>query len=884
VVQRERPDRQARFRVRVPDPAPALHVADALNAQERLQLLDLELDASVHQRPEHLDLLLLVHPFLDHVEGHGLVPLPPPDKGLEELECRRRVQIRDERRHAAEGKPVRRVLLLPLRGPRVDRLQDGLIVCRLVDVRRVRIRCLRTHRLRIRVNVLDQPELLVLLVSGKGEGHLLPDFGRPFVREDPQHRHPFLEALGHEQAHEHLLPDVRGAVDGRVGPERDASEQQVVEPGDPHLDLLLLHLDLEVFVPGLDVLRNETLLPQPEFFHLLLEVPLLRADLLFLRGDRALQFLEARLEVQLLDRAALRLRLLHFAVLRLEDFLAIHEVFLAPYQFFLLVGERFLHFLDVVLLDLQVRLQTLQLLFPHQDHLLLVQDLLLFPRKRCLHFRFRLAFEGLRLRPYFVLDLVFADFLLEPDDPFLELLFLREVVFRHLAELLLEPAFQLFAGSSALAGRHGCEAILFRLERRLALHEVQLPLLHLALVRLHLPEAGLELFAQLLVHGPLLAHVGLEGLTGLRLLIEALLELRRAARLELLRLDVLDDGDRAFLDVFDVLLQFPSLRDLRLQLFREVRGLLDVLDRIELSLPEVHKFAVQRGAHRFEFGVEAVDLKGLRPQLAHLVIRHPLGRSPGSLCAARGGWDADPILERRIFAGQPLPERVILRIAPRDGGTDPRIQSTVRIALEPGGGAFVVRLRRIGLFRAADHALAVRIDFASAHAADLRDGALRGLHRHRACASLSIDSTTDPEEPVGTRYATRGYLIVATSISSNNLAGLQGRNGLRKCAGGNRIYEGVGRHDTSASPRSVRFWPRFRSDTHMPSRDDAGPACASALRQRLTRASQGNQNPRRRQRCPTQPCRGRVALDLVVQAGLGQEGYRDHQCALRCWP
>src|SRR6059036_4282348 len=52
---------------------------------------------------------------------------------------------------------------------------------------------------------IDQPELLVLLVSGKGEGHLLPDFGRPFVREDPQDRHPFLESLGHEQAHEHLL-------------------------------------------------------------------------------------------------------------------------------------------------------------------------------------------------------------------------------------------------------------------------------------------------------------------------------------------------------------------------------------------------------------------------------------------------------------------------------------------------------------------------------------------------------------------------------------------------------------------------------------------------------------------------------------------------------
>src|SRR5437870_5081969 len=65
--------------------------------------------------------------------------------------------------------------------------------------------------------------------------------------------------------------------------------------------------------------------------------------------------------------------------------------------------------------------------------------------------------------------------------------------------------------------------------------------------------------------------------------------------------------------------------------------------------------------------------------------------------------------------------------------------------------------------------------FAPAHAADLRNGALWGFHRHRACASLSIASTTDPEEPVGTRYATRGYLIVATSISSNNLSALRRR-------------------------------------------------------------------------------------------------------------
>src|SRR2546425_8770944 len=60
------------------------------------------------------------------------------------------------------------------------------MVRRLVDVGRVRIGRLRAHRLRIRVDVLDEPELLVLLVSGKGERHLLSDFGRTLVREDPQ--------------------------------------------------------------------------------------------------------------------------------------------------------------------------------------------------------------------------------------------------------------------------------------------------------------------------------------------------------------------------------------------------------------------------------------------------------------------------------------------------------------------------------------------------------------------------------------------------------------------------------------------------------------------------------------------------------------------------
>src|SRR5207249_3092272 len=533
----------------------------------------------------HLNLLFFVHAFLDHVEGHGLVPLPTSDEGLEELERRRRVEVRDERRHASERQSVGRVLLLPLRGPCVDRLQDRLMVRRLVDVRRVRIRRVRAHRLRIGVDVPDQAKLLVLLVPGEGERHLFPDVGRPLVGEDPQDRDSLLEAFRHEEAHEHLLPDVRGAVDGRVRPERYAAEQQVVEPRDAHLDLLLLHLDLEVFVPGLDVLRNEALLPQPEVFHLLLEVPLLRADFLFLRGDRALQLLEAGLEVQFLDRAALRFRFLHLAVLRLEDFLAVEEVFLTPEQFLLLVGERLFHLLDIVLLDLQVLLQTLQLLFAEEDHLLFVTYLLLFPRERGLHLPFRLAFEGLRLRADLVLDLVLADCLLESDDPLFELLFLREVVLLHFAELFLEPAFQLLARGAALPRRRGTEGLLFGLEHGLALREVQLSLLQFPLVRLQLSEAGFELLAEVLVDGVLLGDRGLECLAGLRLLLQALLEFRRGAGLELLRLDILDDRNRTLLDVLDVLFQLPALRNLRLELLRKNRGRLGLLDSTQLPLP-----------------------------------------------------------------------------------------------------------------------------------------------------------------------------------------------------------------------------------------------------------------------------------------------------------
>src|SRR5206468_8914110 len=109
VVQAERPYAHARLRVRIANPASALDVADALDAQERLELLDLELDAAVHQGAEHLDLLLLVHPLLDDVERDGLVPLPAAYERLQELERRRRVEVGDQRGHAPEPETVGRV-------------------------------------------------------------------------------------------------------------------------------------------------------------------------------------------------------------------------------------------------------------------------------------------------------------------------------------------------------------------------------------------------------------------------------------------------------------------------------------------------------------------------------------------------------------------------------------------------------------------------------------------------------------------------------------------------------------------------------------------------------------------------------------------------------
>src|SRR5439155_13702987 len=85
--QGERTDAHGAPAVRVLDPRAGLDVAHSANGHEGPELLDLELERAVHHRGEHLDLLLLVHPLLDHVHRDGLVSLPTADEGQEELTC-----------------------------------------------------------------------------------------------------------------------------------------------------------------------------------------------------------------------------------------------------------------------------------------------------------------------------------------------------------------------------------------------------------------------------------------------------------------------------------------------------------------------------------------------------------------------------------------------------------------------------------------------------------------------------------------------------------------------------------------------------------------------------------------------------------------------------
>src|SRR6267378_1128735 len=308
----------------------------------------------------------------------------------------------------------------------------------------------------------------------------------------------------------------------------------------------------------------------------------------------------------------------------------------SPQEFLLLVRERLLDLPDLVVLRCEVLLEPLELLLLHEGRALPLEDVLLLAGERAPDLRLRLALERLGFDAELVVDLVLGDIALEADDPLLELLFLCEVVLLHLPELFLEPALQLLVRSATFLGTHLREAFFLRSEEGLVFGDVRLPLFEVPLVRLHLREPGFDLFFQRIVHRPQLGELGLERIPGLLPLIQPLLHLGRGAAFHLLRLHVLDDRDGALLDVLDLLLQFLPLRDLRLHLFRQGRGLLDVLDRIELPLAEVHELPVQGGAHRREFGSHAVYLEGLLAQLPDLVIGCPVARGAGRASAARG--------------------------------------------------------------------------------------------------------------------------------------------------------------------------------------------------------------------------------------------------------
>src|SRR5207245_798603 len=157
------------------------------------------------------------------------------------------------------------------------------------------------------------------------------------------------EAFSHERVHNNFRPDVGRAVGGRVRPEPDAAEEEVVETRRARLHLLLLHLELALLRAGLDLLLDQPLLAEAQLLHLRLQVLLLRADLFLLLGDLRLQDVESLLQLELPGPAADRLRVIDLLPLRLEQPLPVHEVLLPPEELLLLVPEGLLHLL--LLLD-----------------------------------------------------------------------------------------------------------------------------------------------------------------------------------------------------------------------------------------------------------------------------------------------------------------------------------------------------------------------------------------------------------------------------------------------------------------------------------------------------------------------------------------------------
>src|SRR5208282_6606784 len=90
VVEAERAQVQRALRERVADPRARLGFRDTADGEERLQLLDLQVDRAVDHVLERFEVRLGVHPRLELVVRGGPVDASPADERLEETERLRR--------------------------------------------------------------------------------------------------------------------------------------------------------------------------------------------------------------------------------------------------------------------------------------------------------------------------------------------------------------------------------------------------------------------------------------------------------------------------------------------------------------------------------------------------------------------------------------------------------------------------------------------------------------------------------------------------------------------------------------------------------------------------------------------------------------------------
>ena len=231
------------------------------------------------------------------------------------------------------------MLLLEARGDALHRLSQLLMVVGLVDVGGVRVAAVVPHRPGVGIDVLDQPQLLVLLVPGDYELHLVTDVLGRLVREDDYGRNALAQPLHDEGVGHDLLAYERGAVHHDVGADGHSAQQQVVEARDPGLDLPFLYLQGALLLPVGDLILDQSLLPQAQLLLLGQDVLLLGPKLVLLVGHLGLQGLELLHQLGLLQPSGLPLHLLKLLPLRGVDLLAVHQVLFPADELVLLVGD-----------------------------------------------------------------------------------------------------------------------------------------------------------------------------------------------------------------------------------------------------------------------------------------------------------------------------------------------------------------------------------------------------------------------------------------------------------------------------------------------------------------------------------------------------------------